>query len=387
VKETESRFDSIHVKGFRRLFDVELHMRPLTIMIGINGSGKTSFLNVWSLLSASSGGQLNLALSDMGGITENITRDKADSLVFELSMTVPGHSPLMYHLKIEPQGQFYQIAEETLTQENSPGSTPFKHIEATLGNVLYYDVEVKKLVRPNWEHNIRETALSEVPKMFREPENLRKRLSSSVFYSANDFRVHSKAPVRMPQPVQVTTRPGPTGDDLVSFLYYLRETDHDRFDLLSDTISTAFPDFERLDFPPVAAGVLAMTWKDKNFSKPMYVHQLSEGTLRFLWLASILISPDLPALTLIDEPEMSMHPGLLDLLVDLMRQASKHTQLIIATHSDRLIRFSKPDEVAILDVDNGQSTMTWADTMDLDHWLAGYSLDQVWMMNRAGGWR
>jgi predicted ATPase len=356
-------------------------------MVGVNGSGKTSFLNAWSLLSDSSSGRLSVALSELGGIAENITRDKADCLIFEVSMTVPDHAPLIYHLSIEPQGPFYQIAEETLTQENVRGTTPFKHIESIRGDIRYYGIEDRKLLRPNWEHDPRETSLSQVPKLYKEPENLRKTLSSSAFYSASDLDVHSKAPVRLPQTVQPTTRPGPYGEDLVSFLYYLRETDRDRFDLLSDTISSAFPDFQRLDFPPVAAGVLAMTWKDKNFTKPMYVHQLSEGTLRFLWLASILLSTDLPAITLIDEPDVSMHPALLDLLVDLMHQAQNHTQLIVATHSDRLISFLKPSEVAVLDVEDGQSTMTWADTMDIDHWLEDYSLDQVLAMNRPGGSR
>ncbi len=65
-----------------------------------------------------------------------------------------------------------------------------------------------------------------------------------------------------------------------------------------------------------------MTWKDKNFSRPLYMHQLSEGTLRFLWLVTLLQSPDLTKVTLIDEPEVSLHLELLQLLADIMREAS-----------------------------------------------------------------
>jgi len=89
----------------------------------------------------------------------------------------------------------------------------------------------------------------------------------------------------MPQPMKPATLPGHDGADLVPFLYYLREMDRDRYEVVLDALKTAFPDFEELNFPPVAAGMLAMTWKDKNFSKPMYMNELSEGTLRFLWLA------------------------------------------------------------------------------------------------------
>jgi predicted ATPase len=150
-------------------------------------------------------------------------------------------------------------------------------------------------------------------------------------------------------------------------------------------LAAAFAGFERLDFPPVAAGTLAMTWKDKNFSKPIYTHELSEGTLRFLWLVTLLQSPGLTEITLIDEAEVSLHPDLLRILVDLMREASSRTQLIVATQSERLIRFLSPGDVLICDMANGCAEMRWADTLDLDKWLADYALDELWRLGRLGG--
>lgn len=382
MAEITSLFQKIHIQGFRRLVDVELEMRPIMIMIGVNGSGKTSFLDVWSMLSASSAGQLS---ARMGVISELITRDKADKLEFELLSSVPDYAPLQYHLCIEPQGNSYSIANETLSQTNNPGEKPFMHIISSGTDIQYFGSKDKKLLRPNWEVNPLETSLYQIPKMFKEPENLRRALASCVFYGSLD--VGSKAPIRLPQTMYPTQIPSADGHDLVSCLYYLRETDHDRFELLEDTLLTAFPDFERLDFPPVAAGMLAMTWKDRNFSRPIYTHQLSEGTLRFLWLATILISRNLPAITLIDEPEVSMHPELLSLLADLMRDASKRTQLIVATHSDRLIRFSKPEEVVVIEVEDGEAKFTWADSMDIDHWLKDYTLDEIWAMRRLRAYK
>ena len=101
--------------------------------------------------------------------------------------------------------------------------------------------------------------------------------------------------------------PGVNGEDLVLCLYTIRENDPDRFESIQDSIRAGFPDFEKLAFPPVAAGMLSMTWKDKNFSKPLYMHRLSEGSLRFLWLTTLLASPGLGAITLLDEPEVSFH--------------------------------------------------------------------------------
>jgi len=89
---------------------------------------------------------------------------------------------------------------------------------------------------------------------------------------------------------------------------------------------------------------------------------------------------------MIDEPEVSLHPELLSILADLMREASARTQIIVATHSDRLIRFLEPKEVLVMDIDDqGFTSATWADSLDLDSWLAEYSLDEVWRLGRIGG--
>ena len=192
--------------------------------------------------------------------------------------------------------------------------------------------------------------------------------------------------MRLPQPLRPATLPGEDGEDLVSCLFYLRETDRDRFEAIEDALRTAFPGFVRLDFPPVAAGMLAMTWKDSNFTHPFYMHQLSEGTLRFLWLATLLQSPGLTGVMLIDEPEVSLHPELLSLLAELMREASSRTQLIVATHADRLVRFLEPNEVITLDLEeDGAVRAQWADQLDLDEWLKDYTLDEVWRLGRIGG--
>jgi predicted ATPase len=185
--------------------------------------------------------------------------------------------------------------------------------------------------------------------------------------------------------MQPAKLPGRNGEELVSCLFYLRETDRSRFEAIEDSLRAAFTRFERLDFPPVAAGTLALAWRESGFTKPLYLHQLSEGTLRFLWLATLLQSPGLTALTLIDEPEVSLHPDLLSLLADLLREASSRTQLIVATHSDRLIRFLQPDEVLLLDsTEDGMTTLTWADRLDLGDWLKDYSLDELWSNGRIG---
>jgi predicted ATPase len=373
--------EHLRVRGYRRLVDVDLVMKPFSVLIGTNGSGKTSFLEVLSLLAAACNGQMAARISELGGIGDVLTRDKAEAIEIELASPVPRQQPLRYELRLEPRGQGYSIQHEALTQDRGH-SRPFKHIEAANGVVRYFDSRESKLARPDWELSPLETALSQVPKMFREPEELRQKLAGTAFYAS--LNVGPRSPVRLPQQMRPVSLPGSQGEDLVPCLYSLRESDPGRFEVLEDTLAAAFPDFERLAFPPAAAGMLSMTWKDRNYTHPMYMHQLSEGTLRFLWLAALLGSRDLPPITLLDEPEVSLHPELQSLLVKLMREASARSQIVVATHSDRLVHFLEPGELLVVDTKDGETAFTWADEMEIDDWLADYSLDELWHTRQLG---
>jgi predicted ATPase len=377
------RFGQLSIQGFRRLHDVRLSLRPLSVMIGANGTGKTSVLDVLSLLASSAQGKLSSSISDLTGLANVLTYDRAVELGLGITMEVPGHEPLEYSLWLRPQGIAYVIREEKLIEPRRPQLPPFQHIDSDSQRIKYFDKEKDALVSPTWEHDPLETSLAQVPKMFQEPEDFRRRLASSTFYRV--LNVDPRSPVRLPQPMAPAELPGRNGEDLVSCLFYLRETNRNRFDAIEDSLRAAFPRFERLDFPPVAAGTLGLAWRERGFSKPLYSHQLSEGTLRFLWLTTLLQSPGLTALTLLDEPEVSLHPELLSLLADQLREASKRTQIIVATHSDTLIRFLEPAEVVVLDsTGEGMTTLTRADELDLRDWLKDYSLDELWRNGRIG---
>jgi predicted ATPase len=375
----------IRITGFRRLREVEIEMRPLMVLIGANSVGKTSILDAVSLLSASAAGKLNIALNSIGGVADVSTHGQSRKITLEAEMDCPGHKPLQYQLEVEARGQGYGIPLERLSQaREGEHPEPFKHIDSHNQDIKYFDKEAGKIVRPIWEHNPLESSLSQVPKMFEQPEELRRTLSSVSQYHV--LPIGPRAPVKLPQQMKPALLPGKDGEDLVPFLYNLRESARDRYEIIEDTLRAAFPGFEGLNFPAAAAGMLSLTWKEKQFRDPIYAHQLSEGTLRFLWLVSLLQSSNLSTVTMIDEPEVSLHPELLSLLADLMREAAKRTQIIVATHSDRLIRFLEPREVVVMDIGKeGHALVHWADSMDLEEWLKEYSLDEVWMMGRMGG--
>ena len=374
------------IEGFRRLRKIDLEMRPLMVMIGANNVGKTSFLDAMSLLAASANGQLGKTLSDMGGIASVITRGHSDKLTLSTSTDAPDQKLLDYILQIGPIGQNFKIFLESLTQrienkqilyfssdgeliEKDNHSFAKKGSESVLSGAVSTSSTIEEVLWLNkWQVE----------------QQVRQLLCSIAHY----FSPHvsdRRALIRLPQQLRPSDLPGDDGGDLISLLYNLRENCQDRFEAIEDTLKVAFPGFESLGFPPVAAGMLSMIWKEKHFNKPLYMNELSSGTLRFLWLVSLLQSPGLTAATMIDEPEGSLHPELLNLLADLFREASHRTQLIVATQSDSLIRFLQPNEVVVMDIDDeGFAQAKWADTLDLDEWLKEYSLDELWHMGRIG---
>ncbi|MEW6750860.1 MAG: AAA family ATPase, partial [Candidatus Latescibacterota bacterium] len=311
-----NKISHLRIEGFRRLHAVDMPTRPLMVLIGANGVGKTSLLDALSLLSASAAGRLSRKLSDLGGLASMATRSTdAREVSLYVDMEVPGHKPLEYQITLAPKGTGHSISHEVLSQSRGLPN-PFKYIDSRDGTIRYYK-RPGGLVRPDWGHDPQESSLSQVPKMFREPEELRRVLGSASLYHVLD--VGPRAPVKLPQQMRPATLPGADGGELVPYLYYLRETEPDRFEAIVDSLKAAFSGFEGLSLPPVAAGLLTLTWKERVSPRPFHMHELSEGTLRFLWLASLLQSPSLPTITMIDEPEVSLHPELLSLLADLMR--------------------------------------------------------------------
>jgi len=378
------RFSHLGIEGFRRLKQADIELRPLTVLIGANGSGKTSLLDAWTLLARSARGELSQCISEFQGVAAMRSGGEAEKLRFSTSMPVTGNQPLRYTLELAAEGTGFRIDNESLLQIRDRPDQPFMHLTSDGNSPKFYDVKSKKLAKPDWQLMTGQTMLSQVPPMFKEPEQFRKTLAASTFYHALD--VSPRAPVRVPQPMRPATLPGENGEELISCLYTMRETDQPRFQAVEDALSAGFPDFQRLEFPPVAAGTLALAWRDKNFRHPLYMHQLSEGTLRYLWLVTLLNSPGLTEVTLIDEPEVSLHPELLNLLVHQFRAATSRTQLIVATHADRLVRSLKPGEVLAMDItQEGWAESHWGDSFELDKWMDEFSLDQLWGMGELGG--
>jgi predicted ATPase len=383
------KLTELHVEGYRSLVNVSAPLRALTVMIGPNGSGKSSVLEIFELMKG--GAQENLAqtITRMGGVNTLLSRaaPQAESLRFRLAIDYTSSrssEPAYYSVELTPTAVGYNITTECLEWHyDQTKPKPHFYIDSYEGRVRYRAPDAGGFLEPNWDYDSKELALAQIPRMYVEQDTLRTFLSKIELYSFLD--VGRRAVVRLPQALTPATRPGPNGENLYSALYNMRTQYMPEYSRLLDVMKLAFPGFERLEFPVVGAGQVTLAWHQSPLIGPLYPNDLSEGTLRFLWLVTLLLSPDPAPLTLVDEPEVSLHPELLHLLAGLFQDAALRTDLIVATHSPDLIRWLQPNEVLVLDKEDGRTRLTWADTLNLEDWLKEYTLSELWLMGTLGG--
>lgn len=374
------------VQGYRSLVDVSLPLRPLTVMIGPNGSGKTALLELFQLLKEAAQEKLTNGLEKLGGLNGVLSKipNGPDRLKVDLAVDIglSNQEPLHYRFELAPRDVGYVIPLERLEWPLT-SQTPEPYIKAHYEDVYYADPTTSGSVRPTWDYHHSELALAQVPRMYAGPEALRHGLSQTNFYSFLDVRRRSA--IRLPQALIPATRPDPNGENLYAVLYNLRTSYPDSYAHIEEVLQSGFPGFAHLEFPVVGAGQVTMAWYEEALTAPLYPGELSEGSLRFLWLATILLSPANSPLMLIDEPEVSLHPELLKLLAELLQDAATRQQIIVATHSPDLIRWLQPAEIVVLDKEQGQTQFTWADSLDLAEWLKEYTLGELWLTGTLGG--
>lgn len=276
------KFTELFVEGYRCLVDIRLPLRPLTVMIGPNGSGKTALLDVFRLLRDASQEKLTLAVERAGGLNAILSRIASGPERLKIGLTIDAEStrssePMRYQFELAPRHVGYIIPMEEFSWQLDPTQpTPYYYIKADDEDIFYLDPQNKQgLGRPTWNYNEDELALAQVPRMYAEPEEVRSTLAKTRFFSFLDVR--HRAVIRLPQPLVPTTDPGPNGDNLYSALYNLRSSYPDVYDRIIEILQIGFPNFHRLEFPVVGAGQITMTWYQNDLTAPLYPNELSEG--------------------------------------------------------------------------------------------------------------
>ncbi|MBW1800842.1 MAG: AAA family ATPase, partial [Deltaproteobacteria bacterium] len=181
----------------------------------------------------------------------------------------------------------------------------------------------------------------------------------------------------------------PDGSNLSAFLYLILKKHPVEYSLIHRTIQRVAPFFDdfQLKPDPLNEEVIRLAWKDKNSDQYFDASSLSDGTLRFIALATLFLQPEefRPSVILVDEPELGLHPHAITLLASLVKQISQQTQVILSTQSSLLLDHFKPEEVLVADRVEGQTQFTRLDSARLSTWLEEYSLGQLWEKNELGG--
>lgn len=179
------------------------------------------------------------------------------------------------------------------------------------------------------------------------------------------------------------------GSNLAAFLYLLRERHHESYRLIQRTVQRITPFFDDFELNPRALhrDFIRLEWRHKGSDKYFDVSSLSDGTLRFIALTTLLLQPTelRPPMILIDEPELGLHPAAISILGGMVRMASKDGQVILSTQSSLLLDEFEPQDVLVAERVNMGTQLRRLDPEPLRVWLEDYSLGQLWEKNELGG--
>lgn len=178
----------------------------------------------------------------------------------------------------------------------------------------------------------------------------------------------------------------PQAENLAAFLYWIQQKKPDHFANIQDTLRQIAPFFEEFRLAPskLNESKIRLEWKEKGSDAYFNASSLSDGTLRFLCLTTLLLQPQLPAVVLLDEPELGLHPAAVTLLADLLSSAATRTQVIVATQSVTLVNQFEPEAVWAVDRQDNQSVFRHLSDQDMTTWLDDYGLGELWEKNVLG---
>jgi predicted ATPase len=216
---------------------------------------------------------------------------------------------------------------------------------------------------------------------------VREQLGGWRLYHLNDTT--SSSPMRKTARVDDNEYLRPDASNLVAFLFYLREAHAEAYGLIQRAVQLVAPFFEDFQLKPLRLKPddIKLEWRHTGSDQYFDVSSLSDGTLRFIALATLFLQPEQlrPPVILVDEPELGLHPYAIGMLASLMRQASVKTQVIVSTQSSLLLDYFDPAEVLVADRVEGGTQIRRLDSAQLAVWQEDYSLGQLWEKNEFGG--
>lgn len=384
--------EKLTVRGFKSIASLEeMELKSINILIGGNGAGKSNLIEFFKVLRAMMGmrlaefGQrkpsLSKFLENKGGIGNFLfggsqqTKEFAAELKFN-----SGKNGYRFNVSLTADGG-YSLSDEE----------------------YYYD----GYHRPGYWHSESSAEFrkeSTLPELYARAKSENRTTRYQYIYEAIDswqiYQFHDTsqfAGARLPGLTIDSDAFCFDGSNLAAFLHALKsgwmlgvepEVATESYSQIVDMVRLAAPYFEDFVLEPYKEGdeeKIKLQWKQQDMLMKFQPHHLSDGTLRFICLATVLLQPKPPQLIIIDEPELGLHPEALEALAELIRRCSSRTQFILATQSPSFADFFEPEEIVTVSRVDGASRFERQSREKLGPWLESYSIGQLWRKNVIRG--
>ena len=332
MSEVKAFLEKVHIKNYLSLCDVVLPLKPLTVLVGPNASGKSNILSALSLLNKM---MIAEKLPPVDIIRDSLWAGEGSHIAFQLHAKV-GETPTVYQLELKSEADNPSADEGLLVKD-------VKVISIQSGQGVVQDEDGKNETRyrsnklalksaGDYGDKPITSALTEFIKGWEfydfQPDLIRGHLSRFPFFVEEVISGKSK-----------TLREPPKLDDdgstLSALLSYWHEHNRERFDSVSESLADCT--HLRIDQCAIDGDGDNQLCLLEGYEKPIPLVRASDGTLRLVAYYILLNEPELPPLIAIEEPERNLHPGALTDIANVLEQIAERTQVIITTHSSQLL--------------------------------------------------
>lgn len=360
----------IVVKGFKSIREMNLELHNLNVLIGANGSGKSNLLSVFRLLNQIAEGELETFVARSGGANAllHFGQKTTNEMILRLHFEGCGYEACL----IPTTGTDALVfRDEKLSKDQTPGE------------------EVK-----SWRSlEGREAGLSATSHLHDSvyqyggdiAKDILNRMKTWQIYHFHD--TSDTAPVKLTHTIHDNARLRSDAANLVSMLYLFQNTYPDYYGKIVKTIRLVAPFFSDFALRPVPENpnTIRLEWRQRGSDDFFYASHLSDGTLRFLCLTTLLMQPEPPPLIIIDEPELGLHPYAITLVASMLKSVSTKSQVIIATQSAPMVNEFELEDIVVVEQQEGASIFKRHTNEELAIWLDEYSLGEIWEKNVIGG--
>lgn len=352
----------VHIKGYKSIRDQEIDLKAINILIGGNGIGKTNFISTFNLMRSLYDKELQSYVLKKGGANTLLYMGKKQTQQISLDLYFNhGEYQNRYIVNLQ-ESQDRLIIDETRTAFYSAGKWHFQSCDKSVEEATIQNDRLGQA----WYVN-----------------PLMKQFGVYHFHDAGDT-----SPMKGFSSLHDNVSLKKDGSNIAAFLYYLQEKHPKHFQRIEKTVESVSPFFGSFCLEPnrLNPETIRLEWKQKGAEDTYFnAYQLSDGTLRFICLATLLMQPEPPATIIIDEPELGLHPVAVNKLAALIRKASLKSQIIISTQSVNLVDNFNADDIIVVDMKENAS---WFHRLDPEHlkvWLDEYSVGDIWEKNLIGG--